>query len=138
MSFRRHVVEEVGFDKQLVGHVFMDDIDFTFRASKKYPLAIDPGVKGYHRGGMVALYNRKEDHEKRVSGEWYFFGKHVKKNLLNNFFFAWRLFGSLLVALAISLRYGSLDPLRGFLNGMRIGATQYRKFFRRSFCEKNL
>lgn len=138
MSFKRGVVEEIGFDNQLTGHVLMGDTDFTFRASERYKLVIDPKVKGFHRGGMVALYNMKGDHEKRVSGEWYFFGKNVKKNPLNNLFFAWRLFGSLLVALAISLRYGSLEPLHGFLNGMLIGAAQYRKFFGRSFCEKDL
>lgn len=138
MSFKRNVVEEIGFDSQLTGHVFMGDIDFTFRASERYNLVIDPRVKGFHRGGMVALYNVRGDYEKRVSGNWYFFGKHIKKNPLNNLFFVWSLFGSLLVALAMSLRYGSLDPLQGFLNGMRKGAAQYRKFFRRPFCKKNL
>lgn len=129
MSFRRHVVEEIGFDKQLVGHVFMDDIDFTFRASKKYPLAIDPRVKGYHRGGMVALYNMREDHERRVSGEWYFFRKNIKGTPLNILFFGWRIVGSLLVALTASFLHNSLDPLRGFLAGVRIGATRYRRAF---------
>ncbi|MDI6761042.1 MAG: glycosyltransferase [Candidatus Brocadiaceae bacterium] len=127
MSFKRHVVEEIGFDKQLVGHVFMDDRDFTFRASKKYPLAIDPKVKGYHRGGMVALYNMREDHEKRVSGEWYFFRKNIDNTPLNTLFFLWRMFGSLLVALLESIHHGSLDPLRGFLMGMQAGASWCRK-----------
>ncbi len=132
MSFKRHVVEEIKFDKQLTGHVFIAGTDFNYRASQKYTLAIDPRVKGYHRGGTVALYDMKEDHRKRVSGEWYFFGKNIKKTPLNCLFFTWRLFGSLLVALLISIRRGSLDPLRGFWAGMESGATQYRKAFSRS------
>lgn len=133
MSFKKHVVEEIGFDKQLTGHVFVAGVDFNFRASKKYCLAIDPRVKGYHRGGKVALYNTKQDHEKRVAGLWYFFRKNIEKTPQNILFFAWRLLGSLLVALATSLRFDSLDPLRGFLAGMRIGATQYRKVLPKGF-----
>ncbi|MFN3467695.1 MAG: glycosyltransferase, partial [Candidatus Brocadiales bacterium] len=129
MSFKRHVVEEVGFDEQLNGHSFADGKDCTFRASKRHNLVIDPKVKGYHRGGMVALYNMRQDHEKRVSGEWYFFRKNIEITPMNVLFFIWRIFGSLLVALFDSVVYGSLDPLRGFLMGMRIGATNYNKIF---------
>lgn len=114
----------------------MDDIDFTFRASKKYPLAIDPKVKGYHRGGMVALYNMRGDHERRVSGEWYFFGKNIEKTLPNILFFAWRLLGSLLVSLAVSLRHNTVDPIRGFLTGMENGTILYRRFSRRTTNNK--
>lgn len=132
MSFKRCVVEEIGFNKEPVAHGFVDIIDFTFRASEKYCLVIDPKVKGYHRGGKVALYNIKENYEKRISGNWYFFIKHIEKTPLNIFFFIWTHFGRLLETLAACLLNGSLDPLRGFLAGMKIGATQYRKaFFRR-------
>lgn len=129
MSFKRHVVEEVGFDEQLVGHGFADSKDFTFRASKEHCLVIDPKVKGYHRGGTVALYNMRQDHEKRVLGEWFFFRKNIKSTPMNTLFFAWRLLGSLLTALTASLLHSSLDPLRGFFSGIRIGATRYGKVF---------
>jgi GT2 family glycosyltransferase len=126
MSFKKHVVEEIGFDKQLVGHVFMDDVDLTFRASKKYCLVIDPKVRGYHRGGMVAHYNTKENYEKRISGEWYFFKKNIEKTPLNILLFLWSFLGRLLGALFVSLAQGTLDPLRGFLRGMSVGARRYR------------
>lgn len=129
MSFRRYVLEEIGFDKQLQGHDFVGPIDLTFRASEKYYLVIAPRVKGYHRGGLVALYNIKEDYEKRVSGDWYFFRKNIKKTPLNILLFAWSHFGRLSGTIAASLFCGSLDPLRGYLAGMKIGATQYRKVF---------
>ncbi|HHT9118160.1 MAG TPA: hypothetical protein ACFYD1_05980, partial [Candidatus Hypogeohydataceae bacterium YC38] len=116
-------------DKQLAGHVFMDDIDFTFRASGKYPLAIAPTVKGYHRGGKVALYNVKEDYEKRISGDWYFFGKHIKKTPLNILFFMWSHLGRFSGTIVASLLCGSLDPWRGYLAGTKIGAKQYRDTF---------
>lgn len=129
MSFRRHVLEEIGFDEQLHGHNFIGPVDLTFRASEKYYLVIAPGVKGYHRGGLVALYNMKEDYEKRVSGDWYFFKKNIKKTPLNILLFAWSHFGRFLGTIAASLFHGSLDPLRGYLAGMKIGAKQYRKAF---------
>lgn len=129
MSFKRSVVEEVMFDEQLVGHGFSDSKDFTFRASERHSLAFDPTVKCYHRGGTVPLYNMEQDHEKRVSGEWYFFRKNIEITPMNVLFFIWRMFGSLLVALFDSVVYGSLAPLRGFLMGMRIGATNYNKIF---------
>lgn len=126
MSFRRQVVEDIGFDEQLAGHGFADSKDLTFRVSEKYCLVLDPKVKGYHRGGSH-LYNLRQDHEKRVSGEWYFFRKNIDNTPLNTLFFLWRMFGSLLVALLESIHYGSLDPLRGFLMGTRAGAVQCRK-----------
>jgi len=131
MSFRRQVVEDIGFDEQLAGHGFADGKDLTFRASERYSLALDPTVKCYHRGGTVALYNLKQDHEKRVSGEWYFFRKNIDNTPLNTLFFIWRMFGSLLVALLESIHYGSLDPLRGFWTGTQAGAVQCRKVFPR-------
>lgn len=122
MSFRRQVVEEIGFDERLKGQVFAEDIDLAFRVSEKYPLALAPGVKVLHREGK-ALYSPRWALERRVLARWYFFAKNVDKTPINILCFFWALIGLLISATVSAAASRSLDPLRGFLSAVQAAST---------------
>lgn len=118
MICKREVFETVGLDRNLKGHPFVGDIDFSYRASKKYNLAIAPNLQVIHRDPMVKLYDKKTAETKRVKGRLYFFKKNVDKTLINYVCFSWFLFGTLVGAIYRSITSISQEPLQGFLAGL--------------------
>lgn len=118
MSFKRRVVEEIGFDEKLKGDVFAEDIDLAFRVSKKYPLALAPEVKVLHREGK-SLYSLEWAFKRRVLAKWYFFIKNVEKTPINILCFLWALLGILISTIISTISSGSLAPLKGFLSAMK-------------------
>ena len=118
MSCRRKVFEDVGFANDLPGHVFADDIDFSYRASFKYNIYLAPQLKAVHRGGLVRLYDVEEGERKRVHSRFYFFRKNIKKTPQNIIAFLWLMVGTFIGAISRCISYGSLKPAKGFLKGL--------------------
>lgn len=118
MSCKRYVYESVGFDKNLSGHVFVDDWDFSYRATKIYNFIIDPNLRVIHREGK-ALYDIQEAIRKRVHSRIYFFKKNINKNLLNYVAFYWLMFGTFLGTLVRAMSNKSMKPIKGFLDGLK-------------------
>ncbi len=119
MSCKRIVFINTGFDTNLTGHVFVDDIDFSYRASKNYTLFIAPRLRVIHRGGFTPLYDIEEADRKRVHSRRYFFNKNIKKTLFNYIAFLWLMFGTFLSSIARSVFNFSFKPIRGFIRGMK-------------------
>ena len=123
MSCKREVYERIGFDNGLTGHVFVGDIDFSYRASREFRLVISPWVRVVHRGGQSAHYDEKEAERKRIRGRIYFYQKNVDKTLLNHLFFTWLVLGTFLGALGRSFHSKSLAPVKGFFEGLTTRCT---------------
>jgi|WetSurMetagenome_2_1015567.scaffolds.fasta_scaffold334601_1 glycosyltransferase involved in cell wall biosynthesis len=119
MSVKRYVYEDIGFDQDLTGHVFAGDIDFSYRASKKYRLVLHPLLKIVHRGGLNPSYNLKEGERKRIHARFFFFKKNIEKNFINYTAFIWLIYGSFLAAAIRSLTHRSIKPIEGFFAGLR-------------------
>lgn len=119
MSCRRTVYDDVGFDLSLKGHVFVGDIDFSYRAARKYNLVIDPKIKVIHRGGLKQHYDIKEAERKRIHAKLFFFKKNIHKNVFNYITFFWLVFGMYLSAISRSCQFHSFKPLQGFVNGFK-------------------
>ena len=82
-SYRRAVFNEELFDESLSGYGAMEDIDFSFRVSKKWPLVQSPDVVFWHypsisnRLSTNAYYRNLRDNQKYL----------FKKNINTNYFY---------------------------------------------------
>jgi len=117
MSLKRKVYEAIGFDLNLKGHVFIDDVDFTYRASEQFNLALLPELKAIHRQPKNLLYDIQEGEKKRVHGRLFFFQKHARKNIFNYLAFYWAITGLFFSMILRCLFLHSTKPLQGFIMG---------------------
>jgi GT2 family glycosyltransferase len=115
MCCKRHVYLEIGFDKNTHGN---GDVDFSYRASKKYNLVLDPRLRVFHRGGLIPSFNAEQAEFRRTSSRIYFFRKNVEKNIPNYIAFSWLMFGTFVGTLARSVSRKSIEPLKGFIRGL--------------------
>jgi GT2 family glycosyltransferase len=115
MCCKRHLYLEIGLDKNTHGNA---DVDFSYRASKKYNLVLDPRLRVFHRGGLIPSFNAEQAEFRRTSSRIYFFRKNVVKNIPNYIAFSWLMFGTFTGTLARSVSSRSTEPIRGFIRGL--------------------
>lgn len=98
-AYRREVLNEFKFDEKLGvlgGYCFLEDADFSYRVSRKYPLIYTPFAKLEHRAPGVVSPTKKRQY---IFNLFYLFKKNVPKRLSNIFAFLLSLFGLLLFTL---------------------------------------
>ena len=70
--YSRKVLAEFSFDEWFESYSYLEDLDFSYRVSKKYRLAMVAGARFYHYPSKIGRDN------------WYLFGK---KEVLNRLYF---------------------------------------------------
>jgi glycosyltransferase involved in cell wall biosynthesis len=115
MCCKRHLYLEIGLDMNIPGG---GDIDFSYRASKKYNLVLDPKLRVRHRCALVDSYGRDQIEFRRTRSRVYFFRKNCEKNISNYAAFSWLMFGTFMGTLSRSLSSRSTEPIHGFLGGL--------------------
>lgn len=70
--YSRKVLEEFGFDEWFENYSYLEDLDLSYRVSKKYRLAMVAAARFYHYPSNIGRPN------------WYLFGK---KEVLNRLYF---------------------------------------------------
>lgn len=114
MAFRKHVFMEFKFDENLGkmgGYCYLDDVDLSYRVSRKHELVYTPFAKLKHTGPTKISSAKKRQY---VFNHFYLFKKNVPKNLTNILAFFVSIFG-LLISTGIFERdvYGFLALLKG-------------------------
>lgn len=122
MSFRMEVFREFSFDTlQYVGYGLGEDKDFSFKISRKYRLIITPEAQLLHLESTKMRFDKELMSHKYVISNYIFFSHFKKKNIWNWAFFAYGLFGYLLIRTCMffaSPRKENLARLKGILNGI--------------------
>jgi glycosyltransferase involved in cell wall biosynthesis len=120
MSCKRYVYKSFRFyrNKNLKTRVFVEDLDFSFRAAQRFNLVIAPKLKVIHRGGLNPLYDIEEAEKRRVNARIYFFKKNVEKKVFNYVALVWLIVGTFLGAVARGLSHRSFKPIKGFFKGL--------------------
>lgn len=95
MIYKKEVFKEQKFDENLLGYTVAEDIDFSYRLSKKYPqsILITPFAKLIHRSSKIERpIDRKINYINQID-HFYFFFKNLNTSIQNKFIFLWSLFG---------------------------------------------
>jgi glycosyltransferase involved in cell wall biosynthesis len=119
MSFRREVFDGLAFDERLDGYALGEDLQFSYRVSRRWRLVLTPRARCDHRqaaGGRPVGGARAE---MAVFHRYLFFREHVARTWLDGVAWGWAALGGLLRALRHP-RHGRLaGTLRGFARAVR-------------------
>jgi GT2 family glycosyltransferase len=93
-SYKKEVLKEFEFDENLKDYSMCEDIDFSYRISKKYgnSLYLSPYAKIIHKQSSASRTSGKKFIIVLISYSTYFFYKDVRQSLKNNIIFYWGFF----------------------------------------------
>jgi GT2 family glycosyltransferase len=79
--YSRRVVEEFPFDEWFERYGFLEDLDMSYRAGKKYKLAVVAGARFYHYPSQLGRPDPYLFGKKEVLNRLYFVSKHAELSL---------------------------------------------------------
>ena len=111
MSYRREVFEEISFDESMEGYSWGEDLDFGYRASRRWTLIVTPSAQLVHH---LSPHSREDRHRlarSQVASRYRFVAKHIP-GFWGTLGFWWSLAGEVLISLAKGITRASLEPWR--------------------------
>lgn len=118
-GFRRGVCDEFSFDESLEGPSLGEDIDFSYRVSRRYRLLVTPEARFEHHrapGGRIGQRERARTH---VVNQYRLFRKNLWRGTAwNTMAFAWAMVGRLLSELVKSVARRQPDYILGTIDGL--------------------
>ncbi|MFN2489121.1 MAG: glycosyltransferase family 2 protein [Actinomycetota bacterium] len=118
-AYRRHVLDEFRFDESLDGPCLRDDIDFSYRVSRRYRLVITPDARFSHRKAPGARIDARRLVAMQLVNEYRLFGKNLPSTPRYRAAFAWAMIGTTLLEITKSAATGRAAYLLGLLDGLR-------------------
>jgi len=105
MAYKKEVFEKQKFDENLPGYTVAEDIDFSYRLSRKYPnsILITPHAKLKHRNSQIERAPTKIISYINQVDHFYFYFKNLNNSFKNKLIFAWSLFGILFLRLCLAV-----------------------------------
>ena len=125
-AFRRQVFDEFMFEEKLgmlSGYCAYDDVDFSYRVSRKYTLMYVPHAKLEHHRSKKARSNLMMWNRRRVFNYFYVFKKNMPKELSNILAFFVTLYAFLLFAW---LFQKNLKGIIGWFRGIADVTRKYK------------
>lgn len=120
MSFRREVLEHERFDEALSGYGHKEDVDFTYRVSRRYAMVQTPAARCEH---FQTVTNRLPSHKlmrMNLANQFYLHRKNMPQDFRHKLALWWGLLG--LFILNIGRAAFKRDP--GLVTGMVVGAFE--------------
>lgn len=114
--WKKEVLEEFKFDEWFSGVGYCEDLDFSYRVSRKYPLVICAEAKCDHHHKDLAIDRVHLMGEWLVAAWWYF--AHIK-NSFNTFYLLWGIFFMTLNNLTLGVLRFDLRKLQLFRGNLR-------------------
>lgn len=103
MSFRRSTFAEFRFNPQMRGYSLGEDVDFTFRVSRRYRLLVTPEARIWHFSAPSGRYEPVTYYRRRIH---FLYGLvHNNPGYLRMRAFLWSAVGRILINTYLSLRY---------------------------------
>jgi GT2 family glycosyltransferase len=121
MSYRREVFEHERFDENLSGYAFKEDIDFSYRLSKRgYVLVQTPEARIEHLKAAPERLTPFDHQRMALANQFYLHRKNMPQTLRNKAALWWALAGTLPFNVGKVLQ--TRDP--GYLAGFFVGAWE--------------
>lgn len=95
MIYKKEVFKEQKFDENLLGYTVAEDIDFSYRLSKRYPRSIfvTPFAKFIHRVSQIERAETRRLSYINQVDHFYFNFKNMNKTLKEKIIFFWAILG---------------------------------------------
>jgi succinoglycan biosynthesis protein ExoA len=113
MAYRREVLDAVSFDERLSGYAVGEDLQFSYRVSRRWKLVLLPDARLDHRHAGGGRPVGDDYQAMAVFNRYLFFREHVARGLLDWIAYAWSSIGAML----LTLRDPRARGVRGALSG---------------------
>ena len=115
-AYRAQVLAEFAFDEVVTGYAYMEDVDFSYRVSRRHRLFYDPRAVIEHHHPPAAWDQSADNRRMYLVNYHYFFFKNIYADcrwcVLHHL---WAVFGLFVIALL----GGRWQALRGYCRGLR-------------------
>lgn len=121
MNFLRRFLKSDKFDEWFTGYSYREDVEYSYRVSKKTGLILIPEAKLYHNNSRSNRMDIQSQKMMEVRNYYYFYKKHIKKTMISDYFFLYSLFGFFLVYFKEYLWNSNIEKyrqLKGFTEGI--------------------
>ncbi|KGN70209.1 glycosyltransferase family 2 protein [Porphyromonas sp. COT-239 OH1446] len=125
-AYKIEIFQEFQFDETLIRYCLGEDMDFSYRVSRKYPLAFATDAKVLHNHSSIGRYDPVESFACKVAGYSYFYQKNTSRDFVSRVSYALVLLGVLVDAIGFALAKGSFASIVGFLRGLRYVSHRYK------------
>jgi len=123
MAYRREVLDALSFDERLDGYALGEDLQFSYRVSRRWKLVLTPEARLDHRhagGGRPSL---NEHQAMAVFNRYLFFREHLARGPVDWMLYVWSSIGGMLLI----LRDPTARGFRGTLAGYRAVLRHLRR-----------
>ncbi|MDQ3962323.1 MAG: glycosyltransferase [Actinomycetota bacterium] len=120
MSFRREVFEHERFDEALSGYGHKEDIDFTYRVSRRYTLVQTPTAKCEHMKTQTARMPAFHLQRMNLGNQFYLHRKNMPQDFRHRAALWWGLLGLFILNVGRALKHND----HGLVTGMIVGAFE--------------
>jgi len=117
-SYRRKVFDDFKYDENLSGYAYMEDVDFSYRVSRKYRLLYNPHSQLYHNMSTTERINQRKYFFMTIYNHFYLTKKNIGIGATNILPIIWAYIGIFIRAVMTSLYYHEIKPLQGFFEGL--------------------
>ncbi|MDP9300558.1 MAG: glycosyltransferase family 2 protein [Actinomycetota bacterium] len=118
-AFRRDVLREFLLDESLHGYALKEDIDLSYRISRRYQVLAIPDARFWHIKTPASRIGIREKSAMHVVNNFWFYSKHLKGPIRNRLAFAWGMTGRLGSELFRTVANRNPDYALGALDGLR-------------------
>ena len=120
MSFRREVFDHERFDEALAGYGHKEDIDFTYRVSRRYILVQTPKAKCEHLKTQTARMPAFHLQRMNLGNQFYLHRKNLPQDGRHRAALWWGLLGLFILNIGRALKHND----HGLVTGMIVGAIE--------------
>jgi GT2 family glycosyltransferase len=127
MAYRREVLDALSFDERLSGYALGEDVQFSYRVSRRWKLVVIPDARLDHRhaGGGRPVSNDYQ--AMAVFNRYLFFREHVARGALDWLAYAWSSIGAMLLALRDPRARGARGAISGYAAVLRHLRQRHRQ-----------
>jgi GT2 family glycosyltransferase len=120
MSFRREVFEHERFDEALSGYAYKEDIDFSYRVSRRYKLVQTPKARCDHLKSGTSRMSSHQLQRMNLANQFYLHRKLMPQTPRNKAALWWALIGLFIINVGKAAQ--TRDP--GLFTGLVAGAFE--------------
>jgi glycosyltransferase involved in cell wall biosynthesis len=119
MSYRRKVFEDLRFNEDFEGYGLMEDVEFSYRVSRRYRMVMIPSAKLRHRKSPTARERSEAIFRMRTVNHWRIYRGFVHRGFWTRLCYLWANLGVLIWSLLTDVRKGGTGAFKGYLEGIK-------------------
>ena len=119
MAYRREVLDAMSFDERLNGYALGEDLQFSYRVSRRWKLVLTPEARLDHRHAGGGRPSRDEHQAMAVFNRYLFFREQLARGPVDWMLYVWSSIGGMLLILRDPTARGFRGTLAGYCAVLR-------------------